>query len=79
MKNIWGLFGASCFLVLLAGCGSSSFKSGETISPAPPVTPVTTATVSLSDTSFSFGDNLVGNPLQQTVVKVTNTGTIALT
>jgi arylsulfate sulfotransferase len=71
--------GASFLILLLAGCGSSSFKTGQTVSPAPPVTPVTYATVSLSDTSFNFGDSLVGSPIQQTVVKVTNTGTIPLT
>ena len=76
--NLGGRFGALLFLVFLAGCGSS-LKMGQTIAPAPKVTPVTSATVSLSDTSFDFGDNLVGNPAQQTVVQVTNTGAIPLT
>jgi len=38
--------------------------------------PVTTA--SLSTTSFDFGDNLVNNTLTQTVVVVTNTGSVPL-
>jgi arylsulfate sulfotransferase len=77
MKHIWSLVGTSLSLALLAGCGSS-FKSGQTIGKAPQVTPITYATVSLSDTSYDFGDDLVGNALQQTVVTVTNTGTIPL-
>lgn len=78
MKHIWSLVGVSLSLTLLAGCGSS-LKSGQTIGKAPVVTPVTYATVSLSDASFDFGDDLVGNAVQQPVVTVKNTGTTPLT
>jgi len=56
--------GAFLVLGLVTGCGGGGM-------PAPPSGLTTLAS---SATSFNFGDNLVGNALTQTVVKVTNTG-----
>ncbi|MGH9519592.1 MAG: aryl-sulfate sulfotransferase, partial [Terriglobales bacterium] len=58
---------------LLAGCGSS-FEAPQMLKPAPQ--PNSVASVSLSDTSFNFGETLVGSPLQKSVVTVTNTGAL---
>ena len=57
---------------LLAGCGSGTQMGSK------PSTPPATS-VSLSGTSFDFGNNLVGNAISQTAVTVTNTGSVALT
>jgi arylsulfate sulfotransferase len=51
-------------LTLSAGCGGNDIYSAPT-------------TLTLSDTSFDFGADLVGNTLTQTVVKVTNSGNYA--
>ena len=56
--------GALLVLTLSAGCGGKDIYSAPT-------------TLTLSDTSFDFGANLVGNTLTQTVVKVTNSGNYA--
>lgn len=72
MTNFWGRCGALSFLILLVGCGPST-KMGSTNS-----IPPTTTVVTLSGTSLDFGDNLVGNPVQQTAVTITNTGGIPL-
>lgn len=68
-KRVGPLF----LLVFLAGCGPSA-KLGN-INSVPP----TTTGVTLSNPSFDFGENLVGNPSQQTAVQVSNTGGIPLT
>jgi arylsulfate sulfotransferase len=58
------------FFSALLGCNGIS----KTQDPVP-----TTTTASLSAASFDFGNNLVNNPLTQTVVTVTNTGAAGLT
>ena len=58
---------ASLFCGLLAGCGGGN----------PPVAPVTPVT--LSGTSFDFGENLVGHAIVSTVVTVTNPGMAQVT
>lgn len=59
-------------LSFLAGCGSSGTQPASTNSGPP------TANVSLSDTSFNFGQTTVGTVLTQTVVKISNMGTTTL-
>lgn len=76
MRSLCAFFGVSSMLVLLAGCGSS-FQAPQTLKPAPQ--PNSVASVSLSDTSFNFGETLVGSPLQKSVVTVTNTGALPVT
>src|SRR6185312_2624673 len=65
--------GALSLLGLLMGCGPSSNPTN--INSVPP----TTTSVTLSGTSFDFGNNLVGNTVADTVVTVSNTGPIPLT
>lgn len=81
--NLWRRFGAVLFLTFLAGCGSSpkSNTPSGSVGESGPTTPpaATTTTVTLSNTSFDFGQDLVNNAILQTVVKVSNTGTIPLT
>ena len=64
-------YGALIFLAFLTGCNTGSSHMVNAVSP--------TTTVTLSATSFDFGQNIVGNPDTQTVVEVTNTGTNPLT
>ncbi len=66
MEHFRGRLCAFSLLIVLAGCGSGS------------KTAVTTTSATLSSTSFDFGDDLVNNPVTQTAVTVTNTGTIPL-
>lgn len=84
--GLWRRVCAGVVLILLAGCGSSSkiSSTGSTsgsggTEPTPPAPPVTTTTATLSGTSFDFGQNLVANSVVDTVVTVSNTGTIPLT
>lgn len=76
MRSLCTFFGVSSLLVLVAGCGSS-YQAAQTLKPAPQ--PNSVASVSLSGTSFDFGETLVGNPLQKSVVTVTNTGDLPVT
>jgi len=71
-KQCWGLLAGLFFPLMLAGCGSGS-NSGSN-NGVPPIT----TTVTLSGSSFDFGDNLVGNTISQTVVTVNNTGNHSL-
>lgn len=54
--------------------GTLTHTATSSVTVGPPAT-----AVSLSTTSFNFGDDLVGNTVTQTVVVVTNTGSGALT
>ncbi len=73
----------SCFALVtvvafaLAGCGSHgpAFKAQTAQSDPDPIA----TTASLSDSSFDFGENIVGNAVSQSVVTVTNTGASSLT
>jgi arylsulfate sulfotransferase len=60
-------------IALQASAGSLSHSATAAVTIAPPST-----TASLSATAFSFGANLVGNKLTQSVVTVTNTGVAPL-
>lgn len=59
------------FFSAVLGCGGGGSKNQTATSP--------TTTVSLSATTFDFGNNLINNTLTQTVVVVTNTGSATLT
>jgi hypothetical protein len=48
-------------------------------SPATATATATTTTVQVSTSFYDFGDNIVGNSLNRSVVEVTNTGKVALT
>ncbi len=72
LKTGWTRLSALSFLILLAGCGPSTKLTN--VNSVPP----TTTSVTLSATSFNFGENLVNNSVVQTAVTVTNTGGIPL-
>lgn len=67
-------YGACVLLAAAAGLTGCSTGSRSMVSASSPNT-----TVSISATSYDFGQNIVGNPETKTVVEVTNTGTNPLT
>ncbi len=71
MKNSWGYLFALLSVMLVTGCGPSA-RLGS-VNAIPPIT-----TVALSGTSFDFGDYVVDDPVTQTVVTVSNTGSLPL-
>ncbi|MGC2404288.1 MAG: aryl-sulfate sulfotransferase [Acidobacteriaceae bacterium] len=67
---------ATISLQATSGTLSHSITTALTVGPAGAST---TATASLSGSSFDFGNNLVNNTVTQSVVTVTNTGSVGLT
>jgi arylsulfate sulfotransferase len=68
---------AAVVCLVLAGCAGNGAmqQANSTEQSSNPSTPA----ISLSGTSFDFGENAVGNSLTQSVVAITNTGGTAVT
>lgn len=69
----------STSVTLTGTSGTLSQTATSSISVAAPTPPPPVTVATLSKSFFDFGNNLVNNPLTQTVAVVTNTGTNTLT
>ena len=65
--------GGTALVSLLAGCGSSTVQQQQA------AVPIAGQSLTLSATSFDFGQEIVGNTLTRTVAKATNSSSVAAT